>query len=292
MPNLTTPIPSRLTGDVQTDVQALKKWGTALIDELTYIFNNLDAGNVSEAASVKAENIDTANAKITNAQIGNLTADKLRAGQVDTDLVTVESENGTLSISGSSIIISDRNTERFKAEYNPTTDLFNFILYNSSGQPTVYINSAGNAVFSGRIDSSEIFSSTIVGTDSVSYASGTGGVFAEMDTDGIKIMQDKNGTRRQKIGMSVGDDGTSYMAFGAGDGTGKVTINGVTYSNGSFLIQKNESYTSMGVVGDNGIISFMDGGELWLRGTDVLVNGRNVLDEIDSLKSQINNLGG
>ena len=55
MPNLTTPIPSRLTGDVQTDVQALKKWGTALIDELTYIFNNLDAGNVSEAASVKAE---------------------------------------------------------------------------------------------------------------------------------------------------------------------------------------------------------------------------------------------
>ena len=48
----------------------------------------------------------------------------------------------------------------------------------------------------------------------------------------------------------------------------------------------------MGVVGDNGIISFMDGGELWLRGTDVLVNGRNVLDEIDSLKSQINNLGG
>ena len=60
MPNLTTPIPSRLTGDVQTDVQALKKWGTALIDELTYIFNNLDAGNVSEAASVKAENIDTA----------------------------------------------------------------------------------------------------------------------------------------------------------------------------------------------------------------------------------------
>ena len=82
------------------------------------------------------------------------------------------------------------------------------------------------------------------------------------------------------------------MAFGAGDGTGKVTINGVTYSNGSFLIQKNESYTSMGVVGDNGIISFMDGGELWLRGTDVLVNGRNVLDEIDSLKSQINNLGG
>ena len=58
MPNLTAPIPSKLTGDNETDIKMLKNWGTALIDELSFIINNLDAGNVSEAAEVKAENIN------------------------------------------------------------------------------------------------------------------------------------------------------------------------------------------------------------------------------------------
>lgn len=284
MPNLTTPIPPKLTGAAGDDIKAIKNGGTALIDELSYIFNNLDAGNVSEAASVKAENIDTSNAKIQNAQIGNLTADKLRTGQLNTNLVTVESDFGNLSMSGSSIIISDNKEERFKVEYDPDTGLFSFIINNSEGNPTVYINSFGNAVFSGRVDSSEIFSSTIVGTDSVSYEQKEGGVFAEMDTKGIKILQDKNQRRLQKLGMSVGDDGTAYIVLGSGDGSGEVIINGVKYSNGSFVIQKNSSYSSFGTVGDNTVISFMDDGELWLRGDRVLINGRDILSEIDEIK--------
>lgn len=287
MPNLTTPIPPKLTGAAGDDIKAIKKWGTALIDELSYIFNNLDAGNVSEAASVKAENIDTSNAKIHNAQIGNLTADKLRTGQLNTNLVRVESDFGNLSMSGSSIVISDNKEERFKVEYDPDTGLFSFVINNSEGNPTVYINSFGNAVFSGRVDSSEIFSSTIVGTDSVSYEQKEGGVFAEMDTKGIKILQDKNQRRLQKLGMSVGDDGTAYIVLGSGDGSGEVIINGVKYSNGSFVIQKNSSYSSFGTVGGNTVISFMDDGELWLRGDRVLINGRDILSEIDEIKKQI-----
>lgn len=287
MPNLTTPIPPKLTGAAGDDIKAIKKWGTALIDELSYIFNNLDAGNVSEAASVKAENIDTSNAKIQNAQIGNLTADKLRTGQLNTNLVKVESDFGNLSMSGSSIVISDNKEERFKVEYDPDTGLFSFVINNSEGNPTVYINSFGNAVFSGRVDSSEIFSSTIVGTDSVSYEQKEGGVFAEMDTKGIKILQDKNQSRLQKLGMSVGDDGTAYIVLGSGDGSGEVIINGVKYSNGSFVIQKNSSYSSFGTVGGNTVISFMDDGELWLRGDRVLINGRDILSEIDEIKKQI-----
>lgn len=287
MPNLTTPIPPKLTGAAGDDIKEIKKWGTALIDELSYIFNNLDAGNVSEAASVKAENIDTSNAKIQNAQIGNLNADKLRTGQLNTNLVRVESDFGNLSMSGSSIVISDNKEERFKVEYDPDTGLFSFVINNSEGNPTVYINSFGNAVFSGRVDSSEIFSSTIVGTDSVSYEQKEGGVFAEMDTKGIKILQDKNQRRLQKLGMSVGDDGTAYIVLGSGDGSGEVIINGVKYSNGSFVIQKNSSYSSFGTVGGNTVISFMDDGELWLRGDRVLINGRDILSEIDEIKKQI-----
>ena len=44
MPNLTTPIPPKLSGQSNEDLIRFKEWGTALIDELTYILNNLDAG--------------------------------------------------------------------------------------------------------------------------------------------------------------------------------------------------------------------------------------------------------
>ena len=286
MPNLTTPIPPKLTGQGAEDISALKAWGTALIDELSYIFHNLDAGNVREAASVKAEHIDTTSAKIKNAQIGALTADKLVAGTVDTKQVKVADKGGTLEITDSKITISDTAHERFKAEYDKETGLFRFLLCNGRGEPTVYINSLGNAVFSGRVESSEIYASTIVGTDSVSYDAREGGVFADIDRTGIKVMQDKNLRRSQKIGMSVGDDGTAYLVLGEGDGTGGHIINGVIYTNGAFKIEKNEREATLGIVGSKAHLDLWENGELWLSGGRVLVNGRDILAELDSLKQQ------
>lgn len=288
MPNLTTPIPPRLTGNPSVDVDILKKWGTALIDELTYLFNNLDSGNVIEAASVKAENIETANAKISNAQIGALTADKLVTGCVDTSRVNVSDNSGNLTISGSEIVISDKNKKRFIAAYDKATNKFRFELYNENGAPTVSINSDGDAVFSGLLESARIFSSTIIGTNGEAYESFSGGVFANIDPTGIKVMQDSGGQRKQKIGMSVGDDGTAYMVLGAGDGSGKVSINGVVCTNGSFKVEKNDGLATMGIVGSKPIISFwQSSGELWLNGERVMINGMNVQEEINSLKQQI-----
>ena len=51
-------------------------------------------------------------------------------------------------------------------------------------------------------------------------------------------------------------------------------------------IQKNDAYASLGIVGSDALLSFMNGGELWLRGK-VLINGRDVLGEIDALKSAL-----
>ncbi len=291
MPNFTTPIPPRLTGDTDRDVALLKSWGTALIDELTYLFNNLDSGNVIEAASVKAENIETANAKITNAQIGSLTADKLVTGSVDTERVTVADKDGNLEISGSQIIISDRKKERFIAAYDKGEDTFNFQLCNEDGEPTVSINSKGDAVFSGVIESAKIFSSTIIGTDKDSYDTNDGGVFADIDMTGIKVMQDKKGVRQQKIGMSVANDGTAYLVLGAGNGDGEHTINGVVYTNGAFIGEKNDSYTRLGLVGYQPNIYFWeDGGELWLNGRTVLINGRNIWEEISAINKRIDGI--
>ena len=285
MPNLTTPIPPRLTGRTETDIAALRKWGTALIDELSYLFQNLDAGNVSEAASVKAEHIDTNTAKISNAQIGALTASKLTAGTIDTDRVTVASPDGSLEMSGSEIVISDTQRNRFRAAYDRASDTFSFALYNQDGAPTVYINSYGDAVFSGRVEGSEIYASTIVGTDSASYASTDGGVFAEIDQTGIKIQQDQGGIRKQKVGITVSQGGVAYLVLGAGNGEGSVTINGVTYTKGSFKIEKFENGVSIGLVGGQSFLNQWENGQTDLTGAPVLINGRDVLAELDALKA-------
>ncbi len=288
MPNLTTPVPPALTGKSEEDVKRLKAWGTALIDELTYLFQHLDAGNVLEAASVKAENIDTNSAKIGNAQIGALTADKLTTGMVDTEKVVVADSTGNLEISGSEIVIRDRYCARFIAAYDQDTGKFRFMLCNAAGEPTVSINSGGDAIFSGRVESSSVYSSTIIGTDSQSYAGKRGGVFAQLDPTGIKMMQDKNGVRQQKIGATVSDDGTAYLVLGAGNGEGSRNINGVVYTNGAFKIEKNESYANMGLVGYTPFIYFWeDDGLLSLWGNTVLINGVNVVDKINTLEKQI-----
>lgn len=291
MPNVTTPIPPNLTENTAEDIKRLKAWGTALIDELTYLFTNLDASNVREAGSVKAENINTNNAKINNAQIGTLSADKLVAGKVDTNKVTVKSRNGALNLSGSELALSDQNTVRFLAGLDESSGEFHFLLCNKLGVPTVAINSAGNAVFTGQVESSAIYASTIIGTDSQSYADAEGGVFAQMDPAGIKIMHDKDGERLQKLGMSVGSDGTAYMVFGAGNGEGSHTINGVVYTNGSFKIEKNESSASLGLVGYAPQMSFWENtGELWLSGSRVLINGTDLEAECQTLQTRLTQL--
>ncbi len=291
MPNLTTPIPPKLTGRSDADIETLKRWGTALIDELSYLFNNLDSSNVIEAASVRAENIETADAKISNAQIGALSADKLVAGSVDTGKVNVKDTDGRLSISGSEIIISDARRERFIAAYDKKEGKFRFELYNEDGDLTVSIDSGGDAVFGGILESSKIYASTIIGTDRESHESGNGGVFADIDQKGIKIMQDDDRERKQKVGIAVSDDGTAYLILGAGNGSGKKVINGVVYTDGSFKVEKNESYANMGIVGAKPFVHFWeDSGELWLSGDSVLINGTDVLREISNLKREVEKL--
>ena len=292
MPNVTTPIPPNLTGRTEEDIRRLKEWGTALIDELTYLFSNLDAGNVLEAASVKAENIDTGTAKIGNAQIGALTADKLVTGTVDTGKVTVSDGDSQLRISESEIVIRDRNHQRFVAAYDKETGKFRFLLCNEKGEPTVSINSGGNAIFSGQVESSAIYASTIIGTDSISYAEKEGGVFAQMDPTGLTVMQDGNGGRKQKIGMTVGSrDGAAYLVLGAGNGDESTNINGVVYTNGTFKIQKNNGHANMGLVGYAPFINFWEeSGELWLDGSRVLVKGVDVVSQISNLQTVNNEL--
>lgn len=151
MPNLTTPIPPTLAENSQTALKQIKDWGTALIDELTFILNNLDTGNVTEAASVKAENIDISNGKILNAQIKNLTADKITAGTINLSRgITVKNATSDLEITSDLISISENGALRI-AMGKDSNGKFIFMLTDGNGNGML-LDESGEATFSGTIN--------------------------------------------------------------------------------------------------------------------------------------------
>ena len=81
MPNLVTGFP-RKTGDTAQDVKEFYDWAVSLVDELKQLLNNLDSGNVLEAASVKADNVT---------DLENFIAEHITAGTIVTNTLIADS---------------------------------------------------------------------------------------------------------------------------------------------------------------------------------------------------------
>ncbi len=291
IPNLTTPSPPPIAAEMGETVKALREWGVALIDELTYLLANLDSGNVKCAGSVKAENIDTSTARISNAQIGVLNASKLIAGTIDTNRVTVSSADGNLQLSGTALEITDKNNNPlFYAGYDVEHNRFDFHLYGKGGKG-IYLNSDGNAVFSGMLSSSDIYASKIIGTSLSEFLSPTSKhSFVQIDRAGIKMAQANPGKEhQQKFGATIASDGSMVMALGEGEGEPAFFENGVVYRPGSFVLKKSTDDTAqIGLCAQNSEIQF-ENGEINLAAKNVTVNGEEIAtkSELAELRQQI-----
>jgi hypothetical protein len=166
MPNLTTPFLHLGGTDINKDMDDVQNWSISLIDELKYILCNLDAGNCQEASKVKAQNIDCSKARIHNAQIQSLTADKLTAGTIDAGKITIkgEDEDGNkMVMSGKSLIFYEkdekgRNMPRIYIGFDGQKYVFE--VYNKEGNKEITMNDDGNVIFSGTIRGGKIDSDT------------------------------------------------------------------------------------------------------------------------------------
>lgn len=291
IPNLTTPSPPPAAAEITETVKGLREWGTALIDELTYLLANLDSGNVKCAASVKAENIDTSTARISNAQIGVLNASKLIAGTIDTNLVTVSSTDGSLQMSGTALEITDKNGKPlFYAGYDAEQNRFDFHLYGKGGKG-IYLNNDGNAVFSGMLSSSDIYASKIIGTSRSEFlAPTTKHSFVQIDRAGIKMAQTRPGQEhQQKFGATIASDGSMVVALGEGEGEPSFSENGVVYRPGSFVLKKSTDDTAeIGLCAQDSQIKF-ENGKINLLSKNVTVNGEEIAtkNEIETLRQLI-----
>lgn len=175
MPNLTTPL-LLLTGDTQTDLKRIDDWATGLVDDLKALFCNLDGGNVLEASSVKAQNIDCTKARIKDAQIQDLTADKLTAGTIDAleiNVININADNivtGTLdadkvTIHGESAAGEMQQTGDCSAwiDKNGNTRIlignvngsYIFIVQSADGRNGIYMDEDGKIHNSGSIETDE-----------------------------------------------------------------------------------------------------------------------------------------
>lgn len=179
-------LPNETSGNLKRDFEDLKDKFISVLKELEYTLANLDEENVTRAASVYAENIDTTHAKIANAQIQDLCADKLTAGTIDGDEINVihlTADNivsGTLntgsvqvSSQGENLVISDGLIRLFDhagtlrlmmgldtrktvdGKTNPYYNKFYFCISDKTGSDTIYFDDNGDAVFAGRIDTKE-----------------------------------------------------------------------------------------------------------------------------------------
>lgn len=138
-------------------VNNMQDWCVSLVEQVRFVLNNLDASNVSEAASVKAENIDTRFAKIKSAQIQSLKADKIKTGTLHvTENMTIENDDWSIKFLSDSIVFSDPDgTQRLAMGRVENSETFVFVLYDKKGKPTLTMNSAGEAVFSGTIQTNK-----------------------------------------------------------------------------------------------------------------------------------------
>lgn len=239
-----------------------------LIRQLNFLLGNLGAENVIEAASVKAENIDTTNAKIVNAQIKNLTASKIKAGTLDLSKGIVISNrsdgNGTFVLKSDGMALYDGNgTLRFTVSSDETGN-FGFGLYDENGDATIVLLDNGSARFTGTVESSEIYASHIAGVGKDIYDTliipdegDYNGIFVDIGHKGMKIFQEKaDGETGQKFGTTVDSEGTVFLILGEGNNENVATFNGVRLSDEMFVISKASGATNMELRGMNSGIQF------------------------------------
>lgn len=90
--------------------------------------------------------------------------DHLNVKQLYTEYCNIQSEDGETIIKGPVLEMYDKQATpvlRLRQGYDPVTGNFVFELYNATGGQTVYIDSNGNAVFTGSIIGSTITGGTL-----------------------------------------------------------------------------------------------------------------------------------
>jgi hypothetical protein len=92
--------------------------------------------------------------KDIDALINNRNLDHQHIGRLYTEYCDIRSENGETIIEGPTLKMYDRQAvpvKRLQMGYNSADADFNLTIYDAAGNPTIYLNSTGEAVYAGNV---------------------------------------------------------------------------------------------------------------------------------------------
>ena len=217
MPNFVTGFLKR-SGDAETDLNRIFGWTVELIDELQYIFNNLDSGNVVEAAKVKdkvmtvetliADTVITDTLYAEYGEIADLTVNKISTSHriykyltqdITDDLYFEGYENGIYCCQGCVKMI----------EGVPLTEQ----LLNHDGRPLYWQKPIASTMGGKAFDEDGVrigLTTKNTGVPCIVYS------YTVLTKAMFSYWQDENGVQTPVICMGAGDGNTEYVNSGKG----------------------------------------------------------------------------
>jgi hypothetical protein len=114
--------------------------------------------------------------KDIDALINNRNLDHTHVGRLYTEYCDIRSAAGETVIDGPMLKMYDKQVtpvKRLQMGYNSIDSDFNFTMYNKNGNATIYLNSSGEAVFAGNIETGK---NAYIGNDLYIGSTGTGSV--------------------------------------------------------------------------------------------------------------------
>ena len=174
-----------------TDLNALRATIENLKVEVAEI-DNLIAGSILadiiQAGSISSDLLNVRDGFIKDAMISSLSASKINSGVINTNNVTIQSDNGNMLLQGSLLQFKDKNNKVRIQIGQDTTGNYTFILYDSTGKG-VLINQDGiqssDAIKDGLIVDSKVADNANISGSKLDISS----LYEAMNEDGSSTLK-------------------------------------------------------------------------------------------------------
>ncbi|WP_235070570.1 hypothetical protein [Turicibacter sp. TJ11] len=160
----------------------------ATVAEIDNLIADSILSEIIQSGSVSSDLLNVKDGFIKDAMISSLSASKIETGVINTNNVTIQSDNGNMLLQGNLLQFKDKNNKVRIQIGQDTSGNYTFTLYDATGQG-VLINQDGvqssNAIKDGLIVDSKVSDNANISGSKLNISS----VYDEMNADGSKTLK-------------------------------------------------------------------------------------------------------
>ena len=267
--NLTVDNMNAINANIQNINAANANIGTLtanVADIQTLINGNLTSDNI-QSLNLTSKNTTIENALIKDAMIDTISANKINTGTINTNNVTIQSEDGGISISDETMQFKDGDTVRIQIGKDASGD-FTFALYDKTGK--------GQLINADGIQSSDAIADGLIRNDHVSDNANISG--SKLDINSVINVINNDGTETLKGSKIKLDDQNQTLDIAFNTMTTKVDDNTEAINDNAEAINTQSTQ-----------ISVMQG-EISTLITDTTIDGEKLKDKYMSTSTTVDGL--